>query len=530
MFKLLLASFEAVVRAFATPSVATPITNDEWMIILGDFNQGSRAGFTLITLKQDYIKRIPVLFAAIAVECEVTALKYAQLARHAFRLDPREAVHDPRTWRLMHPGSIFAAELDRFIDEGVPREHLHWIFLFEIAVFRFAMAVETVIEQRHAIASTALKRHYIGSVPLSLSSRLPMVERWIQQGEVQGLDLLSAFAEARSLLNQPNRFGVSLHPSLKGVKQPAKMRVALAKVIYRADLEHMFQSQAAAKKLHEATVRNATKQNVKILAEGIELGVVTAEAVMRTAMNDHLKGQMDSGSRGRVFSARAQSVHLEGLGAMLDEPLTKRARSSGAAEQIELGHDELEGGNPMDTNVWFFQMIYANLGKKKTVPVAIGAGNRLRDSDCSVHLHTDVRPIDGGFIFPQAAEGTESTFIYRGITSGTTLEDVREHTQVWTSGSRWALCLEDLAEDMMVTAVITEMVNLDALPNRPKSIGYRPADSQLECVHMLRDKAVVESRQNDKWYFTKEGWAKCQQLTTCSTPQLAFNVRELHHL
>ena len=67
--------------------------------------------------------------------------------------------------------------------------------------------VESLIEQRHALASLALKKHYIGAVRIPLSNRLPMIERMVERGTVSGVELLEEFAQCCSLLKMPDAFG-----------------------------------------------------------------------------------------------------------------------------------------------------------------------------------------------------------------------------------------------------------------------------------------------------------------------------------
>ena len=84
-------------REFCPPSAATPLTLDEWDLLFGDFHAAHQAVFALSGVKTDFIKRLPVSLAAIALADEDVARSLAEQARAAFMADPRKEVHDPRT-------------------------------------------------------------------------------------------------------------------------------------------------------------------------------------------------------------------------------------------------------------------------------------------------------------------------------------------------------------------------------------------------------------------------------------------------
>ena len=104
---------ERELHLFRPPPQSSVITTVVWNRLFVNFRCGARACYTLLTLKMDYIQRVPTSFAALAVDDEDLAREYGHKAWDAFRLDPRQEAHDAKTWRLMQPG-IFSQELDRF--------------------------------------------------------------------------------------------------------------------------------------------------------------------------------------------------------------------------------------------------------------------------------------------------------------------------------------------------------------------------------------------------------------------------------
>ena len=237
---------EVSIRTYDPPPGVSEMSEQHWDILLRNFRQGYRANLAIAEMKNAYLVSLPICLGGVAVENEDEARANGRRAREAFRKDPREEVHDPRTFRLMGDGSIFSCDLDKFIDGGIARKDLRYEFRYEIALFRYPFVLETTVEERHAKASVTARKHWVGPVKLSLSNRLPMMELWIQLGVITGLDLLDAFSAARSLLDIPHLFGLDLHTNLgpvdaQGKKtHPASLRADLCNVLYRCDLADMF--------------------------------------------------------------------------------------------------------------------------------------------------------------------------------------------------------------------------------------------------------------------------------------------------
>jgi hypothetical protein len=264
---------EAAILCFRPPSGTSPMSDADWASIFDAFRQGYRASSTLLLLKSHYIQVLPLAFSGLAVEDEEQARVNGRKARELWRSSkPDAAVHDPRTWRLMQPGAIFATELDKFCDdEAVHRDQLDPIFLEEVAIFRFLYAIETLVEARHARAAVELKKHYLGPVKISLSSRLAMLEMWLAIGFVTGQDLLRCFNSARDLLGVPEKLGLSCHPTLNPYQdgrkvKPSDYRKRIASVVYRCDMIDMYRGLAKEKKHHEAEQRRKITAAVKSAA------------------------------------------------------------------------------------------------------------------------------------------------------------------------------------------------------------------------------------------------------------------------
>jgi hypothetical protein len=125
---------------------------------------------------------------------------------------------------------------------------------------------------------------------------------------------------------------------------------------------------------------------------------------------DHLAKHMD---RSRVYSCPADVLSLTSLSAQLDEPATKRHRGpdGSAAAQFRPEVDLLGGdGQGIDSMppVLYFQLIHAHIGRKKTVPISVGAGGQVRDGDLLVSLHNSMTGFSDAVVLSSRAAIADS--------------------------------------------------------------------------------------------------------------------------
>ena len=530
-FNDLLARRERRLQLFRPPPRTTPVTRPQWDIALAAFRQGARAGLMLMQVKLDYIKRVPVAFAGGAVADESSARASLVKARDNFRMDPREAAHDPRTWRLMHPGSIFSRELDRFIDLEMPRDALHMIFQFEIAVFRGLMATETVIEARHALASLALKQHWQGVVRFSLANRLPMMGRWLERGVVTGEELLEAFAQCIKLLRMPDLFGTALHPRLADVTHPNQIRAEYPKVFYHCDIEAMFTSQKEATKANQASKAATTRASAKLILGGNKQPATSLDytSVVRYAMTDHLRHSFNVSGSSKVHSTRSNALDIVNLEGTLNEPRTKRSRVDGGVgvDTMALDADvEASAGSFTHRNI-FFEVVWQNLGKKRRIPVAIGAGQQLANYDCGVYVHTTTAEDDDAEIVVMERDDAslQANFIIRGLADNCSIDDFKEGTLTWSKTSRWMIdCVGCRAPE--ISNLLEMMIDQDALFDRPKAGGFKATSgTELQSLGILLDRGFVEETHG-RWFLTRSGWEHSRSSTVAITPLPVFHVED----
>jgi hypothetical protein len=127
-------------------------------------------------LKMDSWSRLPWLLCGLASTKTQTQIDIAQRAIAQFDKDPRRSCHHRLTWAFLHPGGPLRSGLD-WLARGAPLGECNSEFREAVAGLRMTIVVETTIEAKHARVSLARRTHYVGPVRVSLSNRLPLLER-----------------------------------------------------------------------------------------------------------------------------------------------------------------------------------------------------------------------------------------------------------------------------------------------------------------------------------------------------------------
>ena len=169
---------------------------------------------TLLSVRNDYIFRLPWMFHGLAAVNEEDARRCGRRILDACAQDPRQEAHDVRTWELMQPNSSFAAQLSKFVD-GLPRKHCSYEYRLQVAKWRFGSCVETTIEDKHARTTMARKIHHVGPVRLSLANRLPNMTSMLEHGKIRGHEFLENFHKARCLKDAVQLLGLQYHPDVR---------------------------------------------------------------------------------------------------------------------------------------------------------------------------------------------------------------------------------------------------------------------------------------------------------------------------
>ena len=545
---------ETEINLFIPPPGTAPMTDEQWGWVFEGFNHGCKCTLALLLLKSNYLYKPPVMIGGVACANEEEARQNAIKVRVAFAKDPRQEVHDPRTWRLMDPECDFKVNLDLFIDKLIPRALLSFNFQYEVAIFRFVLAIETLVERPHAKTSVKVKSHFQGPCRISLANRLPLLQQWIDTGVVSGFEVLEQFSIARKLLEVPELLGLSMHPSLgrfdehgKTIK-PAAYRRSLCNVLYRCDLIDMYRSQSKAAKKHIEEQKKQLQRAVKAMSAAKEPKLpVTRDRVMRIAMQDHMEEMMLDG---RVLSCKADDLQFETLESSLNEPDSKRLKQDmGAARVGGLDVDRLEQEGPQDSDGTsgnqspiFFQMVWQGIGRKKTVPIAIGAGGKLKQSASAVHIYEQAIPMpDDSFVLNSNAQVISTpTFILHGISEHATSADLIDNTKLWASSVEWTLSTQRPAGRRVLSKtplpldvrghserlphLLSKLMNSRFRHSGP--IGIKPLRDEESDIALLLSNGLVEKTDRDRFVATEKGLRGMSLTRRLRSPTSVFQSRD----
>ena len=353
-----------------------------------------------------------------------------------------------------------------------------------------------------------------------------MVARWLERGAITGEELLEAFSECIQLLKVPDFFGNGMHPRLAAVEKPWQMRVEYPKVFYHCDLDAMFTSQAGAAKYNERKKGAATRASARLIAEGEKVpGPATRlhyAGVLRHAMSDHMRSTFGAPGSSRIHSAKPNTLDIVNLEATLNEPRTKRSRVD-ADEDVPMILD-VDASTNQDT--LFYEIVWQNLGKKRRIPVAVGAGQHLRDNDCGVFVHT--ASVQEGDACTMEAHSDDATvganYIIRGFCDNASIEELKRGTFIWQKSSRWVVDVEG-CRTTEISNLLEHLIDEDALPDRPRSGGLKATSgAELHCLGILLDRGFVQEKHG-RWFLTESGWGHSTNKTVAIAPEPTF-IRE----
>ena len=546
-----------------------PLSPEQLELLQSEMRLAQSAQEALLRTKNDYWERLPWSLAAVAQVDEDRAREKARLCVLAFERDPRPPpVHHPRTWFLMAPGAPFRVELDEFI-AGAPRWSLSDSFLEVLAEMKLMPCVETTIEEKHARVTQAKARHHIGPVRVSMSNRFPMLERRLLSQPEHLSDLLRMFEGARTLAKLPARLDLQDHPLLQNWK-PGKghsfLVPLLTAMVYHSDLDTCFFS-----------LRRPIKADMKVKEKRAKDEAALGERrqqfrgetlVERNAIRDHFKQthlvdyfysipksaaptieglesfyneaasvaakrrRVHEGSPPDPIRALTRGGHPEGA-AMDDDALWNAVFPAGAADAVgEAGEAEAS------SSLVVFQVGLANLGRKKTVKVAPGAGQRLLKTDMaiSVYMIEPCSTLEAPTVFTQGAGVGKPVLCVLG--------DLGEPDQLQTELKGWSPqgglrytfkgVLQDDQDGVtepLCTEVVTSMFYGAAFPDSPPSKHIAVSDRWRETVYSLEAAGLVKltfHRGVETFAFTEEGFG--DDALTCqwqlSQPEPALAVRE----
>ena len=160
------------------------------------------------------------------------------------------------------------------------------------SVFMFVPVVERAIEQPHAVVHTKLARRKVKPPFVSLAARLPVLERSGLISEGTHNELCAAYAQTSVPRTLAKLMWLDEHPQWQAIASCnlSKQLKVLSELLYRCDLDAMFQSQKRARAIHN-NARQSEMQNVaQVLKQHRRRKSFTSfEALMSALVLEHLR-------------------------------------------------------------------------------------------------------------------------------------------------------------------------------------------------------------------------------------------------
>ena len=489
----------------------------------------------LLRMKTAYLQKLPWLLAGLAHTCEQTSREIGQRVLDQWAQDPRPEAHHRITSELLCPGP-FMDSLRKWVG-GAELQDLSKTFLMHVAAWRFAPVVETAIEEKHARVALAKRRHHIGPVRISLANRLPLLERWMKRGHVSAQELLHFFNDCRSLKTIPSLLNLANHPAIEDdfFRRPAKMRVSLARIMYRCDLQNMYASHDTFAREHDKLKRKAMHRELKLL-DREAVGALTHETLLRSAMQSHmLLLHNDEGEGACFYTCPSTCLNLQSVSAALTEPLSKRPRVEAQLPQVEdlLPPDVDVCEAPASTIT--FQIVMKNPADKKVIRPAVGAGGRLGKGAvvvshkvlCSKDVLTDDSALVSG---PSAAmDDVGGQFLLSGLLGN--IDEMQTCMRRWNAVDlAWTLQSSSTFgfEHGQLHELLQGLVAAGAYEMNEASLGYTALPEQVPVLETLELHGLVTKAgaEHFRWYFTDLGARELCSCSALSRPSRVFRVRE----
>ena len=242
-------------------------------------------------------------------------------------------------------------------------------FQQKVAELKFVICVETTIEAKHARVTKEIAMKASGPVRVSLSNRLPLLERHLVRGHADLVDIVKCFDASRTLRSSVIALSFDQHPSLlaahlRGRGATPYLHPVLVSVLYNVNLISMYGSKTREAALNrkrkekearrDKTLANATRGNRKKES--------AFDLVEEEAMRQHLVQVLDIKT---TYSCRANLLRLESLASILSTPATRRLRPMPNTDG-ELDLRAQESDDEERTKVYMFSSLeFPTLGKRK---------------------------------------------------------------------------------------------------------------------------------------------------------------------
>jgi hypothetical protein len=257
-------------------------------------------------------------------------------------------------------------------------------------------------------------------------------------------------------------------------------------------------------------------------------------AVVKRSMREHSQAILHTQG---FYSASERNLEAVELDAQLSEPLSKRVRTgvaSHVADEASMDADvDVDDDQRPSHGTLYYEVVWKNIGKKKTVLVAAGAGGKLNRNDTVVTFHRVIRNNErDGVVVSSSQRGAASmsspVFVITNVSGD--VDSVMDTSFAWKHERQW--CFQDGSCDYnkldryQVVEALSAVVSAGAHPSNSQSLGCTPSAACRETLLALEAQGLVRHNASDRWFLTKRGWAASTQAVRLHSPSPIYQVRE----
>ena len=320
---------------------ARPISMDDWQILHGNASSSKAYLWAEFELKLVPYTHLPGVFSVLGHATEDIARSGAARIIDMIGQDPRLKAHDTLTRTFIRPG-VRRGELFNFARGRKPRHLRHQDFRNFIASKKFGSVIETDIEAKHARVSMASAMKSVGPVRVSLSNRLPWLERMLRKKHIHILQFMRYFEKARHISRIPWALGFEDHPHVVDSSvAPSAMRKPIAKILYHCIRQGMYRSAKKALSIAKKAQYRHAAIELNLICGGKKkrADISHFDSLQRSAMKQHFLHMCakQSGSA-PVVSFKRKPFALESFGTALNT--SEKTRRQKAHEATVPEHDD----------------------------------------------------------------------------------------------------------------------------------------------------------------------------------------------
>ena len=366
------------------PAVGT----ETWASLLQEFAAAKSYMHFILTIKLQNWTELPWLCCALAHHDESKARQGARRILEKLAQVPADAPAIlQHHWTRVFAEPRMMQELEAFAS-GRPRRQLRNLWRATRPLVGIPIT-ERSVEAPHGRVKRSIAYKNDGPLSISMSMRVPDIERDIWPDKVAFDNMCSLCDEALSVRRVPRLLDLHGHPwirSLHRCRQSSSWVALLSCIIYRCDDVTAFECHADAKHTHDSVQRGKARL-AKPYIEKKDVAL-TLDSVMNKAATDHLRFFSEVND---LYSYRLDPTSpdhkplINSLRSHMQQPVAKvKPVDMG---DFEMGDDECAGQDVVDEGaVVAFKVVAAKPSEKRVQSRGVFVGRKIANTQIAISL------------------------------------------------------------------------------------------------------------------------------------------------